>query len=380
MTQLTDSTQVAENLRANLRMVLARFTELVREDQALADFSHNREFTMHFLVTDLELEFCLRFDHGDVSGELSAPASPPDLTLKMKADILDGMLTGRTNATRAAMTGKIAFSGDTRKAMSMQKVQKDLTRLYSQAREEVGDPGDLIAAQELVSPSAPTAVVAAEPAVIHALVGDERDEIIPVLNELYSAGLITATGGNISVRAEKDPQTAWITPSQIFKGDLRAEMLVRIDMQGETLDEEALSASSERLVHCAVYRARPDVGAVVHTHAPNTTVLMLAGLPFQPISTEAAFISEIPVVPFIMPGTQKLGDAVAETIGDGVAVFMQNHGLVVAGSSLRRAADLTEIIETTAEKLILLHLLGIDPPELPAEVVEELREYKSLMG
>jgi autoinducer 2 (AI-2) kinase len=385
MTTTTDSQQTAENLPAKLRMVLARFTELSREDQPLVDFSQNREFTMHFLVTDLKLEFYLRFDHGNVTGELSAPASPPDLTLKMKADILDGMLTGRTNATRAAMTGKIAFSGDTRKAMSMQKVQKDLTRLYTQARQEVGDPGDLSALAELQQPAgAPEPTLtrpsqAAAPAA-YVPVGDERDEIIPVLNELYNAGLITATGGNISVRAENDPQTAWITPSQIFKGDLRAEMMVHIDMQGEPLDDEALSASSERLVHCALYRARPDVGAVVHTHAPNTTVLMLAGLPFQAISTEAAFIGEIPVVPFIMPGTQELGDAVAEAIGDGVAVFMQNHGLVVAGSSLRRAADLTETIETTAEKLILLHLLGVDPPELPAEVVEELGEYKGLMG
>ena len=338
---------------------------------------------MHFLLTDLKQEFYLRFADGSVTGDLAAPGSSPDLTLKMKADILDGMFTGRINPTRAAMTGKISFSGDTRRAMTMQKIQKDLSRLYTLAREAVGDPGDLTA----ISTDGKPAGAAAAPspvqtisAGIPVLVGDERDEIIPVLNELYTSGLITATGGNISLRTSKYPDQAWITPGQIFKGDLRADMMVRIDMNGAQLDDDALPASSERLVHCAIYRRRPDLNAIVHTHAPNTTILMLAGQSFVPISTEAAFVGDIPVIPFIMPGTNELGEAVAETIGGGVAVFMQNHGLVVGGSSLRRAADVTEIIEATSEKLIMLHLLGVRPPTLPDDILEELSELRDLMA
>jgi autoinducer 2 (AI-2) kinase len=379
MKQTTGSTQVT----ANLERILLAFLDFAIADQALQEFSNNKDFTMVFLLTDSKQEFYLRFDNGAVTGDLTQPGNAPDLTLKMKADILDGMFTGRINPTRAAMTGKIAFSGDTRRAMAMQKIQKDLSRCYSRAREQVGDPGDLASlSAEAKSASIAAPPPAAAPSTPAALstVGDERDEIIPVLNELYTAGLITSTGGNISLRTSQDSGQVWITPSQIFKGDLRADMMVRIDMAGEQLDDEALPASSERLVHCAVYRNRPDLNAIVHTHAPNTTILMLAGLPFVPISTEAAFVGEIPVVPFIMPGTNDLGDAVADAIGGGVAVFMQNHGLVVGGSSLRRAADVTEIIETTAEKLLLLHLLGVQPPPLPDDILDELSGLRDLMA
>ena len=379
MTQTTDSTQVT----AIMEQILRAFLDFAIADQALQEFSNTKDFTMVFLLTDSKQEFYLRFDNGIVTGDLTQPGNAPDLTLKMKADILDGMFTGRINPTRAAMTGKIAFSGDTRRAMAMQKIQKDLSRCYSRAREQVGDPGDLTVLSADTTPikvaAPPPSAAPSTPAAL-STVGDERDEIIPVLNELYTAGLITSTGGNISLRTSQDSEQAWITPSQIFKGDLRANMMVRIDMAGEQLDDEALPASSERLVHCAVYRKRPDLNAIVHTHAPNTTILMLAGLPFVPISTEAAFVGEIPLVPFIMPGTNDLGDAVANAIGDGVAVFMQNHGLVVGGSSLRRAADVTEIIETTTEKLLLLHLLGVQPPPLPDDILGELSELRDLMA
>lgn len=370
-----------QGINHKMAQIIEQFIQSAASDQALQKFSMNRSFLMYFFVTDLKLEFYLDFNNGQVSGESHSPGRSPDLTLKMKADILDGMFTGRTNPTRAAMTGKIAFSGDTRKAMSMQKIQKDLTRLYSEAREKVGDPGDLAAIgsePKEEKPASPSVTTERPTPAIQ--VGDERDELIQVLNELYNSGLITSTGGNLSLRTSQDQDQAWITPSQIFKGDLRADMMVLIDMQGERLNDDALPASSERLVHCAVYRQRPDIQAVVHTHAPNTTILMLAGLPFAPISTETAFIGEIPVVPFIMPGTQDLGDSVARAIGDGVAVFMQNHGLVVGASSLRRAADITEIIESTSEKLIMLALLGKQPPVLPADIVAELQQYKDLMA
>jgi autoinducer 2 (AI-2) kinase len=206
-----------------------------------------------------------------------------------------------------------------------------------------------------------------------------REEMVLVVNELYMTGLITATGGNVSARVPGGGQVL-ITPSLLFKGDLRPDVLVCIDEAGKRLDPNAMSPSSEWPMHCAIYQARPDVGAVIHAHAPQATILGLSDLPFLPISTEAVFVGDLPRVPFIMPGTTDLAQAVTDALGDGVAVLMQNHGLIVAASGLRQAATLSEIVERTAEVILGCYAVGKEPPTLPENVIPLLRQIGRMMA
>jgi len=155
---------------------------------------------------------------------------------------------------------------------------------------------------------------------------------------------------------------------------------VRIGLDGTTLETTGAAPSSERLMHCAIYRARPDAMAVIHAHAANATILANAGLPFLPISTEAAFFGDLPRVPFIMPGTEALAKAVEEAARASWAVLMVNHGLLVAGRSLRRAADMAEIIERSCQVILGCRAVGVDPPCLPEDVVAELRSLGDLVA
>jgi L-ribulose-5-phosphate 4-epimerase len=377
----------AAGIRDHMARILETFVDAVTKDAALTKFSSGKNVVMHFTLSDLDLQFYFAFQDGTVVGAVGAPPEQAHARLKMQADVLDGMFTGRTNPTRTAMSGKLSFSGDTAKAMTLQRIQKDLSRLYSQAREQIGDPGDLTVIPAEPSPAAPApmehapaAAVPYAPAAIVAKVGDERDDLVQAVNELYAIQLITATGGNLSVRVP-DTDQIWITPSQLYKGDLRPDLMVRLDVNGQVMDPDAPSPSSEWPMHCAIYRARPDVEAIIHTHAPQATLLVLSGLPFLPISTEAAFLGDIPRVPFIMPGTTELAEAVAAALGaEDSAVFMQNHGMLVASSSLRRAANVSEVIERTSEMILGCYAVGKEPPVLPDDVVAQLRELGKMMA
>jgi autoinducer 2 (AI-2) kinase len=157
-------------------------------------------------------------------------------------------------------------------------------------------------------------------------------------------------------------------------------MLVRIDLEGNPIGDPPHAPSSERMLHCAVYRNNPNVGAVIHSHAPKATLLGLSDIPFLPISTEAAYIGEIPRIPFIMPGTAELADAVGAAMKDASAVILQNHGLIVRGPNLRQTIDMTLIIEQTANNLIACHMMGKIPPVLPDEVVAMLRSLSGMIA
>lgn len=371
----------SKELRTRMEQILGAFGKRVSHDEKILSFAQGRQVTVRYDLKDVNLTFYTSFDHGAVRCGVGDPPEKPQVTLKMKADILDKLFIGRENGPKAAMSGKLSFIGDTLKAMSLQRIQNDLNRLYTEARSEFRDMDAIFARAEHAipeqgdPPSQETFAAAANSGEAPSKgrrPGDIRDEVVRAVEEMYARGLITSTGGNVSTRIPGKDE-AWITPHSLFKGALRADMLVRVDLDGSPIGDFPYAPSSERMLHCAIYRNNPKAGAVIHSHAPKATILGLAGLPFLPISTEAAFIGEIPRVPFIMPGTGELADAVGAAARVAPAVIMQNHGLIVGGPNLRHAIDMTFIIEETADKLIVCHTLGKTPPVLPDEIVAAVR-------
>ncbi|MCU0521935.1 MAG: ketol-acid reductoisomerase [Anaerolineae bacterium] len=120
-----------------LRRVIEAFLSDAAADPALQAFSRGRGITSAYALTDAKLAFTLRFDDGEVTGGIGAPPEPSQVQLSMKADTFDRMLSGHLNATRATLAGDITFDGDARTALTIQRVQKDLIRLYGAARARV---------------------------------------------------------------------------------------------------------------------------------------------------------------------------------------------------------------------------------------------------
>ncbi len=363
-----------QDSRSQMEKVLLGFIARAIIDPALIAFSAKKKIINHFTVNDLALEFYLSYQDGVVSGGVSAPPSPAEVRMKANAEIFDGIFTGRINGNKAAMSGKLSFSGDVRLAMGLQRVQKDLIRLYTASREAEGGLGDLSTIAK-----AATTLPIAESIKPNESIFDLRHELVRTIQELYQIQLITATGGNLSARIP-DRDEVWISPSQLYKGDLKPEVMVRIDFEGNSLDSNAMAPSSERLVHTEIYKARPDVQAIIHAHAPYATILGLSGKPFLPVTTEAAFIKVLPLVPFVMPGTRELALSVVQAMGNNPAVLMQNHGIVVAASSLRQASNLLESIERNAQLILGCYAAGKKPPVLPKEVVKMLQEVGEMMA
>jgi putative sterol carrier protein len=119
---------------SQMEEVLHRFLTQAGKAPALHAFSQGRELTTHYLLRDSQLEFYIRFHNGEVTASMGQPPSPAEVRLETETEILDGMLTGRINAMRAFMSGKMSFSGEAKLAISIQQIQDELCKLYTDAR------------------------------------------------------------------------------------------------------------------------------------------------------------------------------------------------------------------------------------------------------
>lgn len=203
---------------------------------------------------------------------------------------------------------------------------------------------------------------------------EERRAVIAAARELRDRGLIRGTSGNVSVRTP-EPSLIAITPSSIPYNELEPEDICLVALDGERVDC-AHAPSSESPMHLAIYAARPDVGAVVHTHSLYATVMASLGETLPAVTVPGAEFYPVRSAPFVMPGTKELADAAVEYLGQGSAVLLKHHGLVCTGRSLAGAMSAAGYVEENAQIAYLLRAAGCReeiPPEQARLIGEKLK-------
>ena len=206
---------------------------------------------------------------------------------------------------------------------------------------------------------------------------EAKEQVIQITNELFSMGLMTATGGNVSALADGEG-TIWITPSRMYKGGLTERDLVLIDGNCNVLEGER-PPSVEWQMHFASYASRSGSTGAVHTHAPIATAFGITNQKFPPINTDAVFLRDTVTVPWIMPGSKELADAVGDALAKSRSCILQNHGLMTVGKDLRDAATRAMILEETAKIVLFVKQFGGEVSLIPPDWVEQLAQLANFV-
>lgn len=193
-----------------------------------------------------------------------------------------------------------------------------------------------------------------------------RSEVVATAREMSERGLVSGTAGNVSRR---DPASGWvaITPTGRSYASLTVEEVSLLDQTGRLQAGEP--PSREAPLHLSLYQARSNIGSVVHTHSAAVSALAILGVALPPVLVEMALAvgGEVPCAPYRRPGTRELGAVVVETLREGRAVILANHGLVAVGPDGASALEVARLVEETAAAYLWARAVGQPRPLTPEE-------------
>jgi len=200
-----------------------------------------------------------------------------------------------------------------------------------------------------------------------------RSAVATAALSLMEAGLVRGTAGNVSARAG---ELVAVTPTGVDYRRLDQGSIPVVELDGRVLDG-GLAPSSELPLHLAVYRARPDVGAVVHTHSVFATTFAVLGEELPAVHYLLAHAGRrVRLAPYATYGTGELAHACVAALATDGAVLLANHGVVAVGPGLDRALLVAEAVEQVAELCWRARCLGT-PVVLPdAEMDRVARAFE----
>ena len=184
---------------------------------------------------------------------------------------------------------------------------------------------------------------------------EQLEDLVAAYRILAAQGVIDAYG-HVSLRSPRNPARYYLARA-IAPERVRQEDLIEYDLDSNPVDARGGESVRERFIHGEVYRARPEVMAVVHNHSPSVVPFSVTGVPMRPIFHMAAFVGEgLPNFEIrdvqkgtdLLVKTPQLGKALAKTLGAKPASLMRGHGAVVVGENLPRAVGRSVYLELSA--------------------------------
>jgi L-fuculose-phosphate aldolase len=174
-----------------------------------------------------------------------------------------------------------------------------------------------------------------------------RSQVIAAARTMLARGLVSSTVGNVSVR--------WaggllITPTRRHPDDLDPEDLVQLELDGSAANGGAGAPSLEWRLHAAIYQARADAGAIVHTHSPHATARSFEPAPLV-IQTEERTYFDLDRIEIAEPapaGSEQLARAAVRALGPRPAVLLARHGVIGVGADPRDAVEMCSFVEHQA--------------------------------
>jgi|CXWL01.1.fsa_nt_gi L-fuculose-phosphate aldolase len=210
----------------------------------------------------------------------------------------------------------------------------------------------------------------------------ERTEVLEAVRRIVGLGLVAHASGNVSRRiATPDGDLFAVTASRVPYHRFGIDDVLVVDGEVDPVVGDGIP-SSESLAHMSVYAARPDIGAVIHTHSVHASAFAVAGLPIPCVLDEQVITlgGAVEVAEYGASASQTLADNVVSALGDRAAVLLRNHGALGCGRDLEEAVAVVELVERVAQVRLLSLQLG-EAQDLPVDVVAaEQKIYRMMKG
>ena len=197
----------------------------------------------------------------------------------------------------------------------------------------------------------------------------ERQELIDCAREMERHGLVTLSGGNVSMRTEEG--NFLVTPSAMGYDTMVPEDIVLVDAEGNTVEGNRRPTSDLKAI-LYIFAKMPQVNVVLHTHQPQAVAVSLIADRLPVISTTMVdeLHAEVQVAPFTISSDEGMGVSTVEYAGKSLAVILKQHGIMAYGKSIEQALSAAIYLEETCHVYLLALATGREIRELTLEQIE----------